>query len=435
MASALGPSVDWEDEGRLLAPELDGISAAVVVGRDPVAAAKVALGIGRVQARRRRVAIGDLVGEISALQALVPAGEGHGLVDSFLYGVSLTKIAHPIDAAKNLYVLPSGMEPIDYEAILRSDRWSKLTSGFKEVEALLLILVPARAPGLDALVESVDGAIVVGDERRSVPGRVLATVRPAADPDALDRVRAMDDSSLAAVFDPPRSRRRFFLIGAIALVVVVLIAALLLWTRSASSSNEPGGAGDSVPAPSEAPAASTSDSAAGVAAPPAAAGDSTGALAWTVELFKFTSLTDATAQVTERAASGLPTPTYQPLILGADSARFFSVMVGALREQAQAESLLASLRGRGILPRDRGSVVRAPLALLIQRGVSAETAPGLVNAYHASGLPVYALLQPDGTASLFAGAFATASDAETLAARFRADGERPTVAYRTGRVF
>ncbi len=433
MTSALGPSVDWEEEGRQLAPALDTVNAAVVVGRDPVAAAKVALGIGRVQARRRRVAIGDLVGEISALQALVPDADGHGLVDSFLYGVSLTKIAHPIDAAKNLFVLPSGMEPIDYDTILRSDRWAKLTSGFKEVEALLLILVPARASGLDALVESVDGAIVVGDERRSVPGRVLATVRPGGSgEDALDRFRAADDSVFLAEAQGADSRRRAFLIGAIVLVVAALVAALLLWARNGSSSGTPPAA-DTATVPSPAP--STSDSAAGIAAAPAIAGDSALALAYAVELFKFTSMTDATAQVTERASSGLPTPTYQPLVLGADSARFFSVMVGAMRERAQAESLLASLRANGVLPRDRGSVVHAPLALLIQRGVSVETAPGLVNAYHASGLPVYALVQPDGTASLFAGAFATPADAESLAARFRADGEQPIVAYRTGRVF
>ena len=83
----------WEEVGREIAPALDAASAVVVIGDDPVAAAEVALGAGRVQGARRRVAIGDLVGEVEPLQALVTGDDPHGLVDSFLYGVS------PSDAA------------------------------------------------------------------------------------------------------------------------------------------------------------------------------------------------------------------------------------------------------------------------------------------------------------------------------------------------
>jgi hypothetical protein len=422
-------AVDWEEEGRKLAGELDKVSAVVVVGRDPVAAAKVALGIGRVQARRRRVAIGDLVGEISALQALVPPDEGHGLVDSFLYGVSLTKIAHPIDPAKNLYVLPSGMEPIDYDTILRSDRWAKLTNGFREVEALLLILVPARASGLESLVESVDGAIVVGDERRSVPGKVLATVRPA--PDVADGDTGVRDEALAAIFsDEGRKRRTAWLVAAG--VILLAAAAAVLWATGAFSTPR-------VPASDAAAAADApSSSATGIAvASPLAvsAPDSAAALAYGVELFKYSSQTEANSEVDGAASSGIPAVTYTPLRVGADSARWYSLIAGAYRERADADSLLASLRQRGFLPVDRGATVRVPYALLLQRGVTAENAAGLIRAYRGRGLPVYALLQDDGTASLFAGAFATPEEATSLLGTLRASGEQPTAVFRTGRVF
>ena len=87
----------WEEEGRRIAPSLDSVAAVVVIGEDPDAAAAVALGVGRVQSRRRRVAIADLVGEVAPLQSLVRGDDPHGIVDSFLYGVSLNRIARPIE--------------------------------------------------------------------------------------------------------------------------------------------------------------------------------------------------------------------------------------------------------------------------------------------------------------------------------------------------
>ena len=426
-------AIDWEDEGRQLAGKLDDVSAAVIVGRDPVAAAKVALGIGRIQARRRRVAIGDLVGEISALQSLVPADEGHGLADAFLYGVSLTRIAHPIDAAKNLYVLPSGMEPLDYDAILRSDRWAKLATGFRETEALLLILVPARASGLEELLTSVDGAIVVGDERRSVPGKVLASVRPAALVAAEADSTSVHDESLAAVFGDAHRRKRTAFFVAAALAVIGVVAALL-WAFASESTN----AAQQAPATDTASSGvRTSDSAAGVAIPatPSRFGDSTSAMAYAVELFKYSSYTETTGELDDAVRSGVPVVTFAPLLVGPDNARWYSLIAGAFKSRAEAESLLTSLRSRGYLPRDRGAPVRVPYAILVQRGVTAENAQGLVRGYHSRGLPVYALRQDDGTATLYAGAFVSPEEAATLLASFRTFGDSLTVVYRTGRLF
>src|SRR5919199_1793626 len=96
------PADRWEAAGRRIAGTLDNRAAAVVIGEDTAAAAQVALGIGRVQARRRRVAVGDLVGEEPMLQSLVPADAEYGLADTFLHGVSLGHVAYPIDPAHNL---------------------------------------------------------------------------------------------------------------------------------------------------------------------------------------------------------------------------------------------------------------------------------------------------------------------------------------------
>ena len=84
---------DWEDAGARLGSELDHHHAIVVLGDDVVATAEVALGIGRAQSTRRRVAVCDLLGEAPPIQALVESDDLHGIVDSFTYGVSLNRIA------------------------------------------------------------------------------------------------------------------------------------------------------------------------------------------------------------------------------------------------------------------------------------------------------------------------------------------------------
>jgi hypothetical protein len=58
-----------------------------------------------------------------------------------------------------------------------------------------------------------------------------------------------------------------------------------------------------------------------------------------------------------------------------------------------------------------------------------------VRAYLSRGLPVYPLLQADGSASLFAGAFRGIEQAQPLVTSFKANGDKPTVILRTGRPY
>ena len=135
-----------EEESERASALLDDLRAAIVLGSDPVDAARAALSLARVQARRRRVAVGDLVGELAPIEELAPDEASHGLVDSFLYGVSLTKVAYPVDAAQNLFVLPSGARPLDQDVMFRGDRWQRIADGFGNAGALLMLVVPSDAP-------------------------------------------------------------------------------------------------------------------------------------------------------------------------------------------------------------------------------------------------------------------------------------------------
>jgi hypothetical protein len=162
--AAPGPAPSWHDDAERLGAALDRASAVLVVGRDGDAAAWAALGAARAQAARRRVAVADLVGDAPALAALgEDAGDGVGISDSFFYGVSLNRIARPVDASGNLFLLPSGSEPVAVADVLSSDRWPRLAAGFRDAGALLLLAARADAPGLTVLAGAVDGLVVVGD--------------------------------------------------------------------------------------------------------------------------------------------------------------------------------------------------------------------------------------------------------------------------------
>ncbi|MDQ6885891.1 MAG: hypothetical protein M3068_01220 [Gemmatimonadota bacterium] len=442
----------WEEEGRRNASSLDRCNSAIVVGDNPDIAAQVALGIGRMQARRRRVAIGDLVGELPSLQRLVPADMAHGLVDSFVYGVSLSKVAYPIDPAKNLFVLPSGTGPIDHDAVLRSDRWRKLASGFREVDALLMIVVPPDAPTLNDLIAATDGAVVVGGARLMVPGRILLRV---ASPGESTTGPPINDAALAAAFNaPPEGSRRPRFLGAAAVIALVAAIVAFLWVpRRPSPAPAPRAAvsaralppiavtaadgtvpvADSVARDSS---ARTDVGVAGVAvADPA---DADRADAWSVMFDgNYSTFTGANAMIVDGDARVMPAATVSPVVLrsGADEARWYRVHVGAFRSRAGADSLLGALRRRKLLTGTRGRVLKTPFALLVETGLSRDVAEAHVRGWRAKGLPAYALLQDDGNANIYAGAFETPEQASLLSSSFPVGGLRPPIVYRIGSAY
>ena len=427
----------------------EGRAAVVVLGEDPVAAALVALGIAREHARRRRVAVADLVGEVEPLQALVTGDDPHGVVDSFLYGVSLNKIARQVEDGSNLFVMPSGTEPVLTEDIFRNARWRRLASGFREMGALLLLVAPLSAAGVDALVDAMDGAIVVGEPQASpiLPDRVLASVREPRRTPRLSPVRGVDRVQRTAPPPAPSGDDgRGWILPTIAAAIVLAAVGFFL-TRTATRQLRRTAAApvvaarDTAPAPASAqpaPSAAPADTVAPadplaplVLANPA---DSAQASAYGV-LVVTTNTPEGASLRLRQGGAGFPAATVAPVTLGSDGSRWFQVVAGAYPARASADSLLARLRARRLLSATSGRVVRAPYALLVERSVSSDAAKALASGYAGRGLPVYALLQPDGTARLYAGAFETPDKAALLAATLREAGIEPTLVYRMGRAF
>jgi hypothetical protein len=113
------------------------------------------------------------------------------------------------------------------------------------------------------------------------------------------------------------------------------------------------------------------------------------------------------------------------------------VTAGAYTRRDQADSLLRSLRESRLLADDSvDHVMQTPLALLVDsvpsQGGIEDAIRAAVQKYAARGLPVYTLMQDDGGARIYAGAFRTASQSAELIKSLRAAGLKPVLVYRTG---
>ena len=155
------PADPWEAGGRTAAAQLSAISSAVVIGTDPDRAARAAVGIARAESARRRVALGDLVGDLAPLYAVAGGEDAIGLSDCFRDGLSMNDIARPAPESGSLFILPAGTPPVTPAAIAAHERWLRLVNGFSQAGALLVLVARLDAPGLDALAATTDGVVAV----------------------------------------------------------------------------------------------------------------------------------------------------------------------------------------------------------------------------------------------------------------------------------
>ena len=462
----------WEQEGQRIAPALDFRASALILGSDPVAAADVALGMARAQARRRRVCVADVVGELKPIEDLIPFDFEYGLMDAFFQGVSLNKVAFPVDPARNLLLLPSGAKPIDHDGILASARWASLAAGFRDAGALLLVIAPYDAAGTAQAAMATDGVVLVGDAAAPAGAPVLAharieTMEPMDEAALPVSDAAFDEQLVAAAPAPARIARptppKLFTVQPLGAkpipfwvgIGVAAVAAIAIATWAADRYVPRAGPNANASLASDAPAA---ESAGGQAALPrgapdsgtarmpgdsadVAAGtlvanpaDSANASAFAVALAEVSSSSSANVMIDDQASKGVPALTESPE-RGQPANGPLLVVSGAFGSRTQADSLLRALRRRGVLKPAQGHVTALPLTLLIQTGVSRDQAAFFTHGYRLKGLPVYALLQSDGSVNLYAGAFDSVDAAQPLLYAFRANGDQPRVAYRVGRVF
>ncbi|HEU4747915.1 MAG TPA: hypothetical protein VFS56_05395, partial [Gemmatimonadaceae bacterium] len=141
--------------------------------------------------------------------------------------------------------------------------------------------------------------------------------------------------------------------------------------------------------------------------------------------------------VLRKDRASLPAATVAPIPIGPERATWYKVVAGAYTRRSQADSLLSALRTAKILKDSAGSVVRVPLALLVDsvesQGGITDALAAAVGKYADRGLGVYPLIQNDGGARLYAGAFERPNDAGELIKTLQGAGLQPVLVYRTGR--
>jgi hypothetical protein len=427
-----GRPVAWEDAGRQIAPLLGSYSAVIVTSSDPVAAAHVALGIALAESKHRRVVVGDLVGDVPPLRSLVKDEDPHGISDSFLYGLSLSKIGYEVEGSPNLYIMPSGTDPTIGDEIFRSGRWKTLASGFAEIGALLLLVARSDARGLSELAEQVDGVVLVRDAE--LPGAPSALVL-ARVPGPTPTLKIPLHRISARAADWKKHKWLYPAAGVAAVILVAALGAALILARAARTSRAPAKvAAAPVPAPTPPPPQAPPETL--YIAPPPNVNDSASASAFTVELLVANTGEGANLFVRKNGAA-LPAAAVSPVPIGAERTTWYRVTAGAYTRRAQADSLLLALQTSGVLAGgSSGRVSRSPLALLVDsvpsQGGIVDAIRATVDKYTARGLTVYPLIQDDGDARIFAGAFEAADQSAGLIRTLRSAGLKPVLVYRTG---
>lgn len=445
------PPEAWEAEGARVAGSLEDVAAAVVIGGEPESALLVAMAIARAQPDGRRVAIGDLVGGLEGLEA---RPNEPGLLECFRDGVSVSSIGWAISDDPPVFALPSGHGPVAERWLMESARWTRLVAGFREVDALLLLIAPAHAPGLASLIDAVDGVVAV--DLPPMLTRAWPLIATVDRPEAELPMIGTPAQGLTAISDATnggrkRTKRRRIGAGLGALAIALLAAWFafgdasrargaadgsdLLGTGDSSASGDARESGGSRPSDGQTAANAPLIPTDTITLPPVVNPEAEPIAAnFAVELVAANTLSGANSGLVMRGQE-LPAPTLAPVQLGSDGRPWFRALTGAWHERDDAQAWLDALRDRGLLRQDVGRVLRVPYALLLATGIRQSDVPAAIARWDALGIPAYALVQDDGSARVFAGAFETSGQAALLAKSLRDLGTAPVVAFRTGRTF
>ncbi len=445
-------------QGQALSPLLDEVYATVIAGSDSEVAASIAVAIARVQGMRRRVAIADLVGECPPLEALLTGDDPHGVSDSCLYGVSLNKIARPIDDAGSIFLMPSGTESVANEAVYANDRWRRLAAGFHQVGALLLIVAVPGTPGFAELCAYIGALMPVDGATFPIPAgvRLIAPAPPPAaeaDVPAPTRASMARARAIAAENDASRRRKRIAIATVVGAVAVLIgsqwnvikpllpprVAALFTGALQDSASTT---LTDSAGVIAPVSARPTRDSAfiadsvrfaadsAAARAPLTVANPGDSARSARFAIY-FATANTREAAMPESSVLALPAVAMSPVPEGAEL--WYRVTVGASSSRGVASAMLANLRARKVV--GAGSVLSVPYALRLEDSIAANAVPARLAEWKVRGIVAYALRQPNNRATIVTGAFESPKQANILADSLQRIGITPVLIYRTGRAF
>ncbi|MEJ2539756.1 MAG: hypothetical protein P8188_07275, partial [Gemmatimonadota bacterium] len=114
-----------------------------------------------------RILLCDLGFEHPELHEVAGLYNQEGVSDALLFGSSFQRLGQPL--ADDFFLATAGTAVPDPAALRAHPRWEAFADGFREAGAVLVLYLPADAPGGDALFERCDTGVVLG-ERGEVDG-------------------------------------------------------------------------------------------------------------------------------------------------------------------------------------------------------------------------------------------------------------------------
>lgn len=421
-----------------LPDQLGSTSFLLVVATDPDRA-RAATDAWRLSAAlatpSRRVCLVDLFLGDPLFDQNRGAPAGEGIVDAFLYGVSMQRVAVEQEVS-GFYFIGAGA-PVAYpEDVWGSARWRRLQRGFASEGALLVLLAPAAAlphlpvtPGRVIVLASTVSEtpeIVFGWAREGIPVvRVLSegeATRSPAEPSQAPASGKPQEVKVRPSALPPKTtwRQRRGPVGGwtIALglgtVAVAALAAveLLRTTRGMAP-------------PETTPATQTRSPTARPSG--AISGDS---LFYTIQIAAYTSPELAAEAAAAFQTAGW-TATVSPVRLGRQG-MWYRLMVGALPGPADAQQAMQRLWDEGLLGQSNGTVLHTPFAIELAR-VSTRAAAGVrLEGVRARGFVGYIVRAPDGSYRILVGAFETTEQAERADSILNSADFHGTIVRRAG---
>ncbi len=233
---------DWQPlDGGVRIPDGTGSGrvVAVVASEKAVAsgwAGAAALDLARAWSRAGdKVILADGALHYPTLHTLAEIENTEGLSDAALFGVSVPRVARPVDGG-SFFLITAGTAVADANTVPGSPRWGRLLEGFREAGVKLLLFVRDGDSGCASFLGSASDIIVLADRGERAPAAVRdleGMVRVVAGPSTVMAVgTAVESGSRPPVewtASSDEGQKRVKLLGVAAVVFVVLLVLVFVF--------------------------------------------------------------------------------------------------------------------------------------------------------------------------------------------------------------
>ncbi|HUF75679.1 MAG TPA: hypothetical protein VMM35_05340 [Longimicrobiales bacterium] len=188
-----------------------------------------------------KVVVADGALHYPTLHALAQIDNGEGLSDAALFGLSVGRVARPVDEGA-FFLITAGTAVANANSVPSSPRWSRLLEGFVEAGVKLLLFVRDGDSGCAAFLGSASDIVVLSPKGEKAPaavrdleGLVRAVTGPVGGAAAAGSAPAPGGTSTGLrppedwTAKTPAGKQRVLLL---AVAVVVLIVALVMYLTS-----------------------------------------------------------------------------------------------------------------------------------------------------------------------------------------------------------